>query len=70
VNVPNTELDSSIWFKRKFGLDDTFGSRVDRYQAFNITTRMITPESPLPSKWVDETGAIIFSLPEVNQEEE
>jgi hypothetical protein len=68
VNVLSTELDSSIWFKRKFGFDDTFDSRVDRYQAFNITTRMITPESLLPSKWVDETSAIIFSLPESNQQ--
>lgn len=65
VNVPDDEqLDSSTWFSRKFGLDNEFHSRKYRYQDFDITTRMITPSSELPSKWVDEAGAIIFSLPE------
>ncbi|KAK4517196.1 uncharacterized protein ATC70_000528 [Mucor velutinosus] len=65
VNVPDDEqLDSSNWFSRKFGLDNEFHSRKDRYQDFDITIRMITPSSKLPSKWVDEAGAIIFSLPE------
>ncbi|KAL7323435.1 actin cytoskeleton and mitosis protein, variant 2 [Mucor circinelloides] len=64
VSVPDEKLDSSTWFSRKFGFDDEFHSRRERYQDFNITTRMITPSSDLPSKWVDEAGAIIFSLPE------
>ncbi|KAF1807496.1 SAC3/GANP/Nin1/mts3/eIF-3 p25 family-domain-containing protein [Mucor lusitanicus] len=65
VNVPDDEqLDSSTWFSRKFGFDNEFHSRKYRYQEFDITTRMITPSSELPSKWVDEAGAIIFSLPE------
>ncbi|KAL7309364.1 actin cytoskeleton and mitosis protein [Mucor circinelloides] len=64
VSVPDEKLDSSTWFSRKFGFDDEFHSRRERYQDFNITTRMITPNSDLPSKWVDEAGAIIFSLPE------
>lgn len=68
MNVPDTKVDSSVWFKRKFGFDDCFDRRVDRYQAFNITLRMITPESALPSQWVDETSAVIFSLPESNQD--
>ncbi|KAI8639194.1 SAC3/GANP/Nin1/mts3/eIF-3 p25 family-domain-containing protein [Parasitella parasitica] len=64
VHVADIQLDSSKWFCKKFGLDDEFHSRKDRYQDLIITSRMITPESDLPSKWVDETGAIIFSLPE------
>jgi hypothetical protein len=64
IHVANEQLDSSNWFCKKFGFDDEFHSRKDRYQDLIITSRMITSGFDLPSKWVDETGAIIFSLPE------
>jgi hypothetical protein len=64
INVPTNDLDSSVWFKRKFGLENTFLRKDGLYQAFDIIIRMITPQREVSCQLADETGAIIFSLPE------
>ncbi|CEP06960.1 hypothetical protein, partial, partial [Parasitella parasitica] len=68
VQVADDRFDTSHWFRKKFGLDDEFHSRRDRFKNLIITSRTITSDFDLPSKWVEETGAIIFSLPETDYE--
>ena len=67
VHVADVTLDSSHWLSCKFGLDGM--SRTERYKAFDITIRMVTMDTSLPSQWVDETGAIVFSLPEAARQQ-
>ncbi|KAI9474205.1 MAG: SAC3/GANP/Nin1/mts3/eIF-3 p25 family-domain-containing protein [Benjaminiella poitrasii] len=64
IHTEDQELSSSIWFKHKFGLDDEFSRRVERYIGFGVTCRMVTAITDLPYQWVSQTGGIIFSLPE------
>ncbi|CAO3628281.1 unnamed protein product [Mucor hiemalis] len=64
ISVPDNDVDSNLWFQRKFGLDDTFLRKVNSYPQCDVISRFITSSSELPSKLVSETGAVIFSLPE------
>ncbi|KAI8975135.1 SAC3/GANP/Nin1/mts3/eIF-3 p25 family-domain-containing protein [Mycotypha africana] len=64
IHVADTRLESSGWFKRKFGLDNTTLQRCDRYVTCDITLKMMTPVTELYEIQALHTKAIIFSLPE------
>lgn len=64
INVSNSDIESSVWFKRKFGLDNVSLRKDGLYQAFDVNIRMNTPERVISCRSADETGAVIFSLPE------
>lgn len=66
INVPDSNTQSSTWFKKKFGLDNAFLRRDGLYQSFDVNIRMTTPEKEISCQSADETGAVIFSLPESN----
>jgi hypothetical protein len=66
IHTDDNEINSNLWFKKKFNLDNTFNRKIDRLQECNITTRIVNSKSPLPSKLVNEVGAVIFSLPETD----
>lgn len=67
INTSNDSADSSVWFKRKFGLENTL-RKDNLYQAFDITTRLITPQTTISCQLAIELGAVIFSLPESKAE--
>ncbi|KAI9271180.1 SAC3/GANP/Nin1/mts3/eIF-3 p25 family-domain-containing protein [Helicostylum pulchrum] len=64
INAPDTESDSAIWFRRKFGLDDLFFRNDALYQAFDVKIQLITPDTKIACDHSYQTGAVIFSLPE------
>lgn len=64
ISAPDIECDSSVWFRRKFELDNTFLRKDALYQTFNITARMTTPYTEVSCQVAEEVGAVIFSLPE------
>ncbi|KAI8137919.1 SAC3/GANP/Nin1/mts3/eIF-3 p25 family-domain-containing protein [Fennellomyces sp. T-0311] len=65
IYVDSVPLESSKWFKQKFGLDDEFGRRVERYKDVNnVTVRTVSPRDALYGKSVDQMGGLIFSLSE------
>lgn len=64
IDVNDSETASSNWFKKKFGLDENSLRKDGLYQTFDVLTRMNTPEKEISCRSADETGAIIFSLPE------
>ncbi|KAG2206544.1 hypothetical protein INT47_008561 [Mucor saturninus] len=64
IDVNDSETASSNWFKKKFGLDENSLRKDGFYQTFDVLTRMNTPEKEISCRSADETGAVIFSLPE------
>lgn len=66
IDVNDSKTDSSNWFKKKFGLHDISLRKDGLYQAFDVLIRMNSPEKEISCRSADETGAIIFSLPECN----
>lgn len=68
ISAPDSDSQSSLWFARKFGLEQVFLRKDGLYQAFDITIRMITLETPISCQLANETGAVIFSLPESKAE--
>ncbi|KAI9496070.1 SAC3/GANP/Nin1/mts3/eIF-3 p25 family-domain-containing protein [Zychaea mexicana] len=66
IHVEDTALQSTKWFAKKFGLDDEFGRRIERFKDNTIITiRTVSHQNRLYGKAVDEMGGIIFSLSEV-----
>ncbi len=68
INTPDSDSESSVWFKRKFGLEDTSLRKDGLYQTFDITIRMVTPQTTVSCQLAEELGAVIFSLPESKAE--
>lgn len=63
ISTADTNSDTATWFKRKFGLDEQVNACVSRYEAFDIATRMVTPDTQIGAKWSCDAGALIFDLP-------
>lgn len=68
ISAPDSDSQSSLWFARKFGLEHAFLRKDGLYQAFDITIRMITPETIISCQLANEIGAVVFSLPESKAE--
>ncbi|KAL0074842.1 SAC3/GANP/Nin1/mts3/eIF-3 p25 family-domain-containing protein [Phycomyces blakesleeanus] len=67
IHLANRQEQSAQWIQKKFGLDEEFSRRTERYKEFNITTRSITPNDNIYRKAVNELGAVIFSLSEMKR---
>jgi hypothetical protein len=67
--TPDPKPNQLDWFKKKFMLDDEFGSKITRYQGFNIGLRYVTPETDIDAKWACTAGASIFDLPPISTEQ-
>ncbi|CAO3665687.1 unnamed protein product [Rhizopus microsporus] len=67
ISVEDTNLESSVWYQRKFGLDDDFLRKTINYAHHDVTMRMISPGmDPISRIVASEIGGLIFALPEAN----
>ncbi|CAO3664841.1 hypothetical protein CU097_008273 [Rhizopus azygosporus] len=67
ISVEDTNLESSAWYQRKFGLDSDFLRKTSSYSHHDLTLRMASPGmDPISEVIASEMSGLIFALPEAN----
>ncbi|KAG1452999.1 hypothetical protein G6F56_007676 [Rhizopus delemar] len=67
ISAENKQLQSSTWYRSKFGLDNEFLRRIGIYDKYDVTCRMVCKETnPITRHIAEEVGGVVFSLAELD----